>query len=964
LSDPIKLTAAPRAARRQYLAILFTDVRGSTRLGRQLEVEVFAELLGRVRLIWHAVAAPHGGLVVRTQGDGALVVFGHPKTAEDAGKRAVEAALEMHDQVRRLGAEMLAEQHGALRLRSGIHAGVVLLEEGDVERGRLDLSGDAVNVAAHLQQSAPADGIVASTDALGPHARLFTLGDELDPPPASAPGVRALKVLGRSNAVLRFDATAQRGLTPFIGRQATLETLMRFLATGGRSPACIVLQAGPGMGKTRLLEEFLAHHVPPGWQVLRASCESLGAARPMQAFANILAGSPPAADPESALVPLRAACAPGPTLLVIDDWQWADDASTRLLMLLLREPQRLCLLLAARPRDDGSEWLADAPHFTLEPFDAAQTEAAVRAWLPAADPFLAARIHEHAGGVPLFVEELCHSAAARQLWQPLDGLPGTTGWLGALVASRLSRLPAYEATVVRTAAVIGTVVPLPLLIECCDVALTPTLLQRLAEADFLYPDEALQMLRFKHGVTREAVYASIGLFERTALHRRIEASLLARQGEQPRPDDMSEALSYHARGAGHWELAAQAAELAGDRAGAVHAMDSARRQYRAALDALDRLPQRSAAQDARWCAIAAKLGFACVFDPLSLPDGLAVFERAVLLARQRGDAVALAHATYWLGSLLYATGRFREAAARTRQALQSAQALGDARLVAQIEATLGQVLAATCDYGPAIALMDAALDRKRQSRRPSGSFAVGSAYTLGCKAYVHADQGDFASAQAAFDEALALLGESTHPVVTSTRNWLAIAQLWQGRWDAARHVAAEGVRVATGTRTLLLLACSRAVLGYARWNLGEEDGLEQLREAVRWMSARRCDFYPSLFHGWLAEAAAAAGCDGELRESGRVVLRRRREGERLGETSACRAFALRAARQGRLQAAQRWLRRAERSAALRGSAREAALNDVLRATLAGGGAAEARERLRSLGIIALPRPYDGLMPSD
>lgn len=934
---------------------MFTDLCGSTPLGRRLEVELFADLLARVRLVWRDIAALHGGLVVRTQGDGALVVFGFPASAEDDGRRAVEAALEMHQAVRRLSEEVLAPSQGELVLRTGLHAGIVLLEEGDVERGRLDLSGDAVNIAAHLQREAPVDGIVASTDVLGPHAALFALGDEIKAPP-SAPGVRALRVHGRGSAACRIHAVTQRGLTPFIGRTALLEALAGFVSTAASSeaPSCVVVQAGPGLGKTRLLQQFLESHLPAGWRVLRSSCEVQGAARPLQAFLPMLGETPPL-EPESALELLRAACAPGPTLLVLDDWQWADEASTRLLLLLLRAPQGVRVLLSARPREDGSDWIADTPHLTITPFDAAQTEEAVRRWLPAADPFLAARIHEQAGGVPLFVEELCHSAAADELWQTFDGHPGSTGWLGTLVASRLARLPAPQAAVVRTAAVIGNVVPLALLADCCDEPPSPALLQRLAEADFLYPDASAQALRFKHGITRDAIYGSIGLYERSALHQRIEASLLApRNGDAAA--DASEAIAYHARGSGHWERACDAAERAGDRAGAAHAMDSARRHYRNALDALDRLPARGPERDARWCALAAKLGFTCVFDPLSLPDGLAVFERAVLLARQRGDAPAQAQALYWLGYMLYAVGRFREAAIQTRAALALAQALGDDRLVAQVEATLGQVLAGASDYPAAIPLMERALERKRKGQRRGSGFAVGSAYTLGCLGSVHADQGDFMRASVAFDEALALLGESEHPVVNSTRNWIAIAMCWQGRWREARQVAAESVRVATGTRALLLLACSRAVLGYARWNLGEDEGLEQLRESVRWLSARRCEFFVSLFQGWIAEAAAAADREDELRTAVRVVAQRSRQGERLGEAAACRAMAIRAARRGRMGDARRWLRRADASARQRGSPREHAMNAALRALLEGDSRVTPR-------LPGLPRSYAGLMPN-
>ncbi|MFG5409744.1 hypothetical protein ABXN37_18670 [Piscinibacter sakaiensis] len=164
--------------------------------------------------------------------------------------------------------------------------------------------------------------------------------------------------------------------------------------------------------------------------------------------------------------------------------------------------------------------------------------------------------------------------------------------------------------------------------------------------------------------------------------------------------------------------------------------------------------------------------------------------------------------------------------------------------------------------------MDGALDAKQRGSRPGGGLATGSAYTLGCKGYVHADQGDFAAGQLAFAEALSLLGDSTHPVSNSMRNWLAIAQIWQGRWDEAARVAASSVQIATGTGALLLLAASRAVWGYARWCAGDPQGLPQFVEAAGWMRARHCDFYASLFHAWEAEAAGPAASARRRRRCG------------------------------------------------------------------------------------------------
>ena len=965
---------------RQRLTVLFSDLVGSTALGRGMEAEHFAKLLGELREIWHKAAIKHGGRVIRTQGDGALVVFGHPLSREDDGRRATEAALDIHEEVELLRHESLPPALLPLRMHSGIHAGIVLLMEGDIESGRLDLIGDVVNTAAHLAQHAAPGQILASLGALGRYANFFQLDQNLHDT-ATAFGIPNLAaVIGRGKR-RHFEIAAYRGLTPFIGRGEIIALMLDFLGQKyTTAKRCIVVVGRPGLGKTRLLEKVFQQCDGGELTLLRGSCESYLGAEVLQPFLQILraflgkhaerreeetantacAALPPwlaelgprgetipglvSAGAEAAgnrlsagglvgdlLAFFMAVNAQRPLVLMIDDWQWADDASRQLLQAMLRQTHGPRVVLASRPRDDGVDWISDAPHLTLEPFQGSETDLAVRRWLPQADPFLVARIHRYAGGVPLFIEELCHSVSAGNpdSWEGR----GTQGWVGTLVASRLARLPSEQVNVVRAAAVIGNAVPNGLLISACGSAPDETTMRALADADFLYADSSGSGFRFKHGITRDAVYDSIGLSERQALHKRIESALLARS-EQTDREDTLEALAYHSRGAGHWKSAAQYAEGAGDKAMAAFALDRAREQYLVALEALEHVPNRTHDQSLRWCLIANKLGMASIFDPLALSDDLTIFERAVSTAHSLGNADAMARAQYWLGYMCYAFGRFRKGEYHSRLALALSRELGDRRLATQVEASLGQILAAASQYDQAIVLLDNAISAKQQRSRPGGSIAIGSAYALSCKASVLADRGQFDDAHVCLGEAMTLIGESTHPVANSVRNWVAVSLTWQGRWQEAEHVAAESARIAENTQALLLLVVCRATAGFARWaRTGNVAGLEQLRDAVQWIEARRGQFYTSLFYGWLVEASAAEGDIVGARRYAAHVLRRAREGERLGEAATCRALARVAANRNDFAAVERWLGRAEKSAKMRGSPREAALNETVRAEL-------------------------------
>ena len=934
-SRPLAVPGPPATARRQRLTVLFTDLCGSTEIGRQLEVEQYAELLQRVRAIWHEAARLHQGLVLRTQGDGAMIVFGQSGAGELDGLHAAEAALQIHEQIAALSLDA-APLQAQPQAHSGIHAGVVLVAPGDLESGRFDLVGDVVNTAAKLEQAAQAGQILASAQALGPNAGMLLLE------PHALAGVVCIR--GHGQARRRFDAIAQRGLTPLVGRDEVMARLQNFLSAA-QGPRCALITAPAGLGKTRMLEELALRGWADARHTLRGSCERTLGSEVMQPFAQMLRTLlDQHASGNAALLEaighaldsgsvdayrevFRPLCADASWLLVLDDWQWADDASRRLLLALQGLQRGPRLLLAARPQDDGTPCLADALHAQLRPLVEAETADVVRRWLPDADPFLVQRIHTYSGGVPLFVEELCHSSSAHSLWQLLDGQGAAQqSWIAGLVASRLARLPDEPARLVRAAAVIGEEVPLALLQAAIDGDINPAQLEALAEADFLYRDLRLGLLRFKHGITRNAVYDEIGLYERRGLHQRVLLAL-----ESSDEDSASEALAHHSHGAGMWAPAAEHAERAGDKSALAFAMDRARQHYRSALQSLDRIPGRSREQTLQWCRVAAKLGMACIFDPLSLGNDTSTFERAVLLARETGDASAQARAVYWLGYIHYGLGRFHEARDHAREALAMSQRLGDAALTTQIEAALGQMLAATCDYDEALGCMERVVATKRQRARPGSGMAIGSAYTLSCMGSVLADRGDFAAAHRAFDEAIWLLGDSTHPVGNSVRNWCSVAWIWQGRWAEAQRVATESVRIAENTRALLLLAVSRSTLGYARWReSGDADALQMLHDAVGWMAARNGQMFTSLHFGWLAEACVAVGRVAQARQLSAHVMRRARHGERLGEAIACRALAREALGRGQETLAARWLHRAEASAAARGSAREAALNDHLR----------------------------------
>ncbi len=918
---------------RRYVTLLFADLSRSTELAGAMEAEHYAALLTALRGAYQDSISQHGGLVVRVQGDGLLAMFGHPVTREDDGRHAVDAALALHQRVRALRPELPAGH--ALSLHTGIHAGLVLIGAGDIERGRFELLGPVPNIASRLSDAAAPHEILVSEETLGPASRFFSTG---------AP--RSLQVKGREAPILvysvdaraglaaSFAAGARHGLTPFVGRQAELERLEQWLAEAmAGQPRSVAIAGDAGMGKTRLIEQLLGRATQRGCRVLRGYCESDLGAEPLQPFGHMLRAlegepQPKAAEGFAALFARLAEAQP--LVVFVDDAQWADDASSQVLAALRQlGASRLLTVLSTRNTGPAQALPATAETLTLAPLSDTEAAQAIAARLPGADPFVAAEIARHAGGNPLYIDELCHSAARGDHSAGRRRLHGGAGWLNHLVESRVQHLPPAQAELVRVAAVIGNVVPAWLLERITGQAEDSPLLRGLAEQDFIFPGERSGTLRFKHGITRDVIYDSVGLHARQALHRRV-AEAMQQQSAAAAEEEVFEALAYHFEAGGDAAQAARYAERAGDKALAASALDRARAQFRAALAALDRLPA-SAEIAQRWVAIVQRLSLVGVFD--SSRSELALAARAVQLAELHGDAATIARARFWLGYISYALGDTRAAISHGEQALAEAEAAGAAPLATQVVSMLGVAHTAAAQYPRALALLDQAIAVKRQHR--SGRRTnIGLAYSLVCRACVLGDRGLFAQAQAGFDEALACIVDVTHEIGASTHGWRSAVLLWQGRWADARDAAAESGRIAEATRSLAQLSIARAMGGYANWMLGRDPvALQAIVDATAWIEPRESGLFHSLNHGWLAEGLLAAGRRPEARRHAALALRRARERDLIGVAMTYRALALDAAT-ARPDAAQRYLALAYRTARDRDSAHEIAATQLCEAGLA------------------------------
>jgi class 3 adenylate cyclase/tetratricopeptide (TPR) repeat protein len=943
---PDRAASVQAGGSRRYLTALFSDLSGSTDLSSALEAEDYADVLAKLGRVYRAVIPSHGGTVVQIQGDGVLAIFGYPEASEDDGRRATEAALDLHEAVRRFEFDLPVPALRSLRIHTGIHSGLVLVTEGDAISGRFELLGSAVNIACRLSDVARRDEILVSRETLGAESHFFeTSGYSIPDLQGVAEPVSVVQVHGRSPISTRYEARTKRGLAPLIGRRVELRILDRSLREAfAGTPRVVAVVAAAGMGKTRLCEEFLLRPQRPDCSIHRGYCESYLSAEPLQPMRQIVRslfgvtpGMPPFAAAEAVeqglakLDPalwarrsifLRALSldasesAPAspqaagsitaairdlfgllskvkPQIIFIDDWQWADDASKQAIEEIRSLSDRpIFVLVTARELMQGDAGLNDTRLVNILPFSINEIDRTIRQILPGADPTVVAEIRKRSGGNPLFIEELCHSVL-RGISRGVAPAVGGAAWLDKLIEARVERLPSGLVELVRLAAVIGNVIPVWLLERMSGYGEDHPLVKALADEDLIFPAEGTKTFRFKHGIARDVVYNSIGLRVRRAIHLQIIDILRNHYSSGPE-EELYEALAYHYAACGRTEEVAKYAELAGDKAMAASALDRALLQYRAALTALDAREQSDSTYQ-RWMQIAQRMSLACVFDPSR--DQLEILQRAAELATAHSDRRAMARTEYWIGYVNYAVGDSRTAIRHLERALASAEHVADEALIAPTRAALGQAKAASSDYGPALALFDKALAAKPQlgpGKRPP----VGFAYALACKGAALGDRGEFANAHACFEEALAAIKDYNNEVEGSILCWQSGVWLWQGRWGEARRSALEAQAVAERVKSLYLYSMSLSLRGFADWNLhGRPHSLQTIADATSWLETRGRTLFISLSYGWLAEGMAACRRWQETRRDTAKAILRGRNDDRLGGTMAYRAM-VRAARAG------------------------------------------------------------------
>jgi predicted ATPase/class 3 adenylate cyclase len=570
---------------RRVVTVLFSDVVGSTPLGQELDPETLRRVMSRYFQEMRLVVARHGGTVEKFIGDAVMAVFGTPQLHEDDPLRAVRAAVEMQEALRRLNEELEPTWGVTIATRTGVATGEVVAGAADAESL---VVGVPVNVAARLEQAAkPGEILVGKTthelvrDAVvAEGAGLLTLKGIAKPVPAWS----VLEVVpGAGGWARRLDS-------PLVGRDHELESLRQGFDTAVRGTSCelVAVIGGAGVGKSRLAREFLSdiavratvvkgRCLPYGegitfWPIVEVLRNAAGLSDrdpPEKARQRISQMLPAAGD--SDLVSDRLAALLGlveetpdiqetfwavrklfeglgerrPLVVMFEDIHWAEPTLLDLIDYLAASISGapVLLLCLARPEllEARSGWMtgrANADVITLQPLTGSETDGLFRNLLGGEQLEKEARdrITEVAEGNPLFVEETLRMLIDDEFLRPEDGrwslvrdlsgisIPPT---IHSLLAARLDRLQPEERAIIQRASIVGRVFWGGAVTALSSAKSRPKVashLEALMQKELIRPDVS--------GLTEEAAFRFTHILVRDAAYQAIPKSLRAELHEQ------------------------------------------------------------------------------------------------------------------------------------------------------------------------------------------------------------------------------------------------------------------------------------------------------------------------------------------------------------------------------------------------------------------------------------------------
>src|SRR5215469_662528 len=453
VAAPPPTTPRPQeaAGERRYLTVMFCDLVGSTGIAAKLDAEEWLDLVNAYLDDASAAVTEMGGHVAKKLGDGLMALFGYPLAHENDAERAARAALSIQRALADLNGKNAGIGKPELKVRIGLETGPVVLDATG------EVYGDVPNTAARVQALAEPSAVLITAQVQRQVAGLFVVEEhgchQLKGVPEPVTLFRLIRASGGGRR------SGMRQLTPFVGREEEMAMLMRRWGRARSGDGQLVLIVGePGIGKSRMLEEFHGRlrDTPHTW--LEWSCSQLLQNTPLHPIAEVgrqrfggaeVSAERRLAELESTLtqlkldpaenapllaplldIPLPQERAPTlapeelrrrqlaaltasvmasarvqPVVLAVEDLQWADPTTLDVLRSIAERGALTSLFIVATTRPEfRPPWNMRAHHATisLPPLDRAQVcdmiaELSARHALPHE---VVDKLAAHTGGVP------------------------------------------------------------------------------------------------------------------------------------------------------------------------------------------------------------------------------------------------------------------------------------------------------------------------------------------------------------------------------------------------------------------------------------------------------------------------------------------------------------------------------------------------------------------------------------
>jgi len=645
---------------RSEATIIFIDIRGFTKLADQLDPEKATEIINNIFAPIVGIIEKYGGSTNKFLGDGLMAVFGTPFSHEDDPERAARASIEITKSIEENGKIKIGNKVKSLKARIGINTGVCISGEiGSALRKEFTVIGDTVNLASRLQANATPGRILIG------EKTFQRIKDNFMTSPPRKLKIKGKKdlvlvyTLKGEKKKISFLEQKKDSHSPFMGREKELKNLKETLKKSYQSKGQAVEISGElGIGKSRLILELTKDSFAKEFNILSSHCSSWEESKPYAPlkeiftkifgikfddnskeiekkienklkeidssllfassyFSRLLSSKIKSLEEimvqskEESNLFIRVVkkllfsfSSQKPLLIIIEDVQWIDDASTEFLIQCSKELKTYPVMFICSFREPLKKklYIAGAKRIILSPLKNAETDKLIKYLIKENDIYklMKDKIIITANGNPLFIEEIIRGIEEKKLSADKDKpdnyaeifenfqIPDT---VQSIARARIDLLPVGLKEILYQASVLGRYIEITLLQKITNLKDEGLLeaIKKLQKHEFVEEVKAVPQLQryfaFTHSLIQEIAYNSLLFKTRRNLHNRI--GLVMEDMYLSKIDEKVEEIAHHFKNSDDKIKAVFYLNKAGDKAQSLYAFKNAINYYRDSIKILE-----------------------------------------------------------------------------------------------------------------------------------------------------------------------------------------------------------------------------------------------------------------------------------------------------------------------------------------------------------------------------------------